>query len=163
MDKGTPQKPRVSDPAVPSSGPSPTLSSDCVIQKPSAPQTLTSTSSKATPREEGKKRKSPSKSKKSGADFKKNAATTTAATPSTENAPTEGTGDAEARATPTPTDDRTLLLDDEEIQKKEADLDDAIREEEAIEEELRQVEKDFERVRKLILFLGIIFSILLLS
>lgn len=34
----------------------------------------------------------------------------------------------------------------EEIKKKDADLDDAIREEELIEAELRQVEQDFERV-----------------
>jgi hypothetical protein len=47
---------------------------------------------------------------------------------------------------PSPTPPVDDSLDDEEIKKKEADLDDAIREEELIEEELLQVEKDFERI-----------------
>lgn len=38
------------------------------------------------------------------------------------------------------------VKEDEEIKRKEEDLDNAIREEELIEEELRQVEKDFEMV-----------------
>lgn len=42
--------------------------------------------------------------------------------------------------------DEESSVDDEEIKIKEAALDHAIREEELIEEELRQVEKDFEMV-----------------
>lgn len=43
-------------------------------------------------------------------------------------------------------DDEAEATEDEEIKKNEEDLDNAIREEELIEEELRQVEKDFEMV-----------------
>jgi molecular chaperone GrpE (heat shock protein) len=47
-----------------------------------------------------------------------------------------------------PADDESeSTVDDEEIKRKEADLDNAIREEELLEEELLQVEKEFERVR----------------
>lgn len=46
-------------------------------------------------------------------------------------------------------DDDVCAGEDEEIKKKDEDLDNAIREEELIEEELRQVEKDFEMVLKL--------------